>query len=359
MAAAREMFHNELMAREKERVALRIQQGTKASSPQLLAARYARHDFKGLPDNSTGSKNRPFFITPDQSDKVLPAAQAPPAFRGGVLRDYKYARFILDRRAKDSARQDMEAQGITPPAPAMLELSAEESRSLELNTLLQLLQDAVETGELADLTNLVPDLKNILRIFVSLLPTFNERKLTDFQDFFQELAGDLDAMLGSMEGTRRTTSVPQALRFAQNIYKLISRYAPYVNASDKDKQTAIRIFLKETFKLQPSELVARPGVLGQRAAAEMAGEEEGEEEVSTTVEGAPAMFGEDTGELVQATSLALQDATLEQLDEIYNYVMERPRAQEGRTEGQYRAAIRRRLPALDTETLSSVLGFLQ
>lgn len=356
-------WHEEGMAQARERVMLRIQQGTKASSPAALSARWARHDFKGLPDNSTGSKNRPFFINPDQSDKVL----EPKPLQGGVLRDYKYARMILDRRAKEFADQDMRKAGITPPAPAALELTPDESRSLELNTLLQLLQDSVETGSVADITSLMPDLKNILRLFITLLPTFTAQQLGDFQEFFQNMIEDLESMEGDMEG--RNTAVTQARRFSASIYNLIARYAPYVNASDRDKAAAIKIFLKENFKLEPRELAARPGVLGQQAAAMMAEEgvapAEGEEEAAAAEAasmGAPSLdesiSSEEVADLRAEVSNLLGDADLETLRAIYDSVMARPRVSATRPAAEYRLAIRRRLRALTPGALVSLQAYL-
>lgn len=348
-------FHEEGMAEARRAVALRIAQGTKASSPQLLAARWHRHDFKGLPDNSTGSKNRPFYSNPDQSDKILEAQP----LKGGVLRDYKYARFLLDRRAKDTSDQAMRKEGIIPPERAALELTPEESRSLELNTLLQLLQDSVETGTLVDIGTLMPDLKNILRLFIALLPTFTGEQLANFQVFFQGMISDLESMEGDMEA--RNTAVTQARRFSTSIYNLIARYAPYVNSSARDKATAIKIFLKENFKLEPRALIeVRPGVLGAQAAAEMEGEAAGEEAVGDEAASMAALSAdtEDVEGLRDRISEKLAEADTASLREIYNAIMVRPRESATRSDAEYRLAIRRRLRALTVDELLGVDGFL-
>ena len=116
---------------ERRRVMLRIANGTKASSPQIISQRRQNPQYKGLPDNSTGSRTTTFFNTTNQRD--LPFAQ----MTGGVLKDFKFAKALLDQRAKSSAALDALREGIPPTESPILELSDVESRSLELNNLLQ------------------------------------------------------------------------------------------------------------------------------------------------------------------------------------------------------------------------------
>lgn len=279
-------FHNQIMAQERARVALRIAQGTKASSPNLLSARWRKHDFKGLPDNSVGSKNLPFFLNPNQSDKVLEAK----SLTGGVLRDYKYAKYILNRRARDTTALDMEKEGIEPPAQPLLELSDEESRGLELNNLLQTLQDAIELGDVADVSATIPELKNILRLFVSLIPTFTDQQLTEFMRFFQGMVEDLNAIID--DTNQRREPLVQTRNFIQKLWEFVKEFIPFSNRSRADKDAKAKSLLKEIFKLSPKGLGVRM-VLPPRIRPGAGGEEGGdegdggdEEETNTTVSSA-------------------------------------------------------------------------
>ena len=281
-------FHNQIMAQERARVALRIAQGTKASSPNLLSARWRKHDFKGLPDNSVGSKNLPFFLNPNQSDKVLEAK----SLTGGVLRDYKYAKYILNRRARDTTALDMEKEGIEPPAQPLLELSDEESKSLELNNMLQTLQDAIETGDIADVSATIPELKNILRLFVSLIPTFTDQQLTEFMRFFQGMVEDLNAMLDDANPGRRQEPLVQTRNFIEKLWEFVKGFIPFANRSRADKDAKAKALLKEIFKLSPKGLGVRmalpvrvrPGAGGEEGGDE--GDGGDEEETNTTVSSA-------------------------------------------------------------------------
>ena len=127
-------FHAANQADERRRVALRIANGTKASSPQIISARHQDPSFKGLPDNSTGSRNAPFFVNTNQRGHPFDGIV------GGVIKDYRFARELLDRRAKSSAELQALKEGmpLQPETPGpLLSLSPEDSRSLELNQLLQ------------------------------------------------------------------------------------------------------------------------------------------------------------------------------------------------------------------------------
>lgn len=212
-------FHNANMADEKRRVALRIANGTKGSSPQIISARHSNPTFKGLPHNSTGSRNAPFFVNTNQRGHPFDGIV------GGVIKDYRFARELLDQRARSTTELAALKEGIpVPPATpsALLTLSPEDSRVLELNQQLQTIQDIVEAGALENLgATISSDLKNILRLFVALLPTFSEADLGDFTEYFTELVTNLDAAADDATTPQTRAAVGQTRTFFTNLLKLI------------------------------------------------------------------------------------------------------------------------------------------
>lgn len=265
-------FHKLKMANARRAVEILIQNGTKASSPDLLSIRRAKAYAERirLPDNSTGSKNRPFFYTPDQSHKPLGVIE------GGVLKDYKYAKFILNRRAKDVERINLEKENIFPPEEPLLTLSDLESRSLELNNLLQVIQDAVELGDFPSTLN--TELKNMLRIFISLLPTFTIDQISEYKDLFGNMFEDITGHNARSRGRvelypnassddidangrepdevrtiRETTNRRQFIDFFKNMNTLLLEYAPNVNKSKGEKDAIARELIRRIFKFSKKE----------------------------------------------------------------------------------------------------------
>lgn len=264
-------FHNANAISERERVRLRIQQGTKASSPDIRSYRrqhlaiYAPH--ATLPDNSTGSKNRPFYATKDEShisleDKVK--------MRGGVLstpEGQKYAQFILKRRAKDIVKQDLEAQGIEPstvlPEGADLTLTPDESKSLELNTLLQSISDAVEARDFSGLT--ITDLKNIPRLMVNILPKMTQSRFAELVRFIEELMEELEAIIKPKEdeddddaieamerGDRSVKGAERIYNYLDGILTLLTEFAKVLGRDEASKTATLRALVNEVLGLRKS-----------------------------------------------------------------------------------------------------------
>jgi hypothetical protein len=185
-------WHLQKRLEAQRRVALIIQNGTKASSSDVIAKRMMNPSYKGLPDNSTGSKNRPFFAMKDESHVPL---EAKIAARGGVLhtkvgKEYGYE--ILKRRAVDTKAQELAKEGIPPPEEPLLTLSEEESKTLEFNNILQTISDAVEGDEVS--VALLPELRNGTRLMITLSPTFSSADLTDIVRVCDNILEDIGAM---------------------------------------------------------------------------------------------------------------------------------------------------------------------
>lgn len=264
-------FHNANALSERERVRLRIQQGTKASSPDIRSYRrqhlqiYQPH--ATLADNSTGSKNRPFYATKDEShisleDKVR--------MRGGVLstpEGQKYAQFILKRRARDTTKQELEAQGIEPstvfPEGADLTLTPDESKSLELNNLLQGISDAVNAGDFSGLT--ITELKNIPRLMITTLPKMSQSNFTELVRFIEELLEELEAIIepkededdddatGAMSrGNKTVSGAERIFNFLEIIVIMLRQFAKVIGADEATKTATLKALVNEYFGLRKS-----------------------------------------------------------------------------------------------------------
>lgn len=231
-------FHKANMEDERRRVMLRIANGTKASSPKIISQRRQHPQYKGMVDNSTGSRTSPFFNNTNQRD--CPFA----SLTGGVIKDYKFARALLDQRAKSTAELDALREGMPPAESPLLELSDVESRSLELNNFLQQLQDFVEVGDVP--SSFVPDLKNILRLYIALIPTFSQDQISEFMDVFNDLVGQLDDLLDDSPNNKANQ---QTREFIDKLFNFTREFARFANEPLKEKKLAAAEILKRVFKI--------------------------------------------------------------------------------------------------------------
>lgn len=197
-------FHRQKMAESRARVGLRIDQGTKGSSPDIRSLRRENPlNFSNpLPDNSSGSKIRPFQVSKDESGRPTPmeivlANQMKASLTGGVLKDFRYARKILGQRASDVSNLDLEAQGLPPVASPIAILSESDSRTLELNSVLQAIASQINSGRVSDLT--LNELRNLPRLLIAVLPSMTPPEAIELirfidDDIINELRNaDLDA----------------------------------------------------------------------------------------------------------------------------------------------------------------------
>jgi hypothetical protein len=237
-------FHAQQMAQERERVALRISYGTKASTPEIRNIRRMNplNYSNPLPDNSSGSKIRPFFSTKDESGRpnameIVAMNQA--KMRGGVLKDYRYAQKILQQRATDTQNLQNESQGLPPVPSPLLQLSDEDSRKLELNTLLTSLEDAIDTGAISALT--VAELKNIPRLMIALAPTFTESQIADLLRYFDDM---IESLIASE--SKPADAIKDYLE--KRVRKFLVELAKIVNKSPEEKMLAVRGIAQDIFK---------------------------------------------------------------------------------------------------------------
>lgn len=184
-------FHRQKMAESRARVSLRIEQGTKGSSPDVRSFRRENPlNFSNpLPDNSSGSKIRPFQCSKDESGRPTPmeivlANQMKASLTGGVLRDFRYARKILGQRASDTANIALESQGLPPVASPIATLSESDSRTLELNSVLQAIANQINSGRVSDLT--LNELRNLPRLLIAVLPSMSPPEAVELLQFIDD-----------------------------------------------------------------------------------------------------------------------------------------------------------------------------
>lgn len=127
------------------RVANNASKGARRQDPQ----------YKGLPDNSTGSKNRPFYAAKDESQTPLvPKISSPGGVRGGVLRNFGYAKQILQQRKRDIEAQEAALAGlpVVLPMSPTAGLSPDEVMLYDLNERMNTLYESIDVGAISDQT---------------------------------------------------------------------------------------------------------------------------------------------------------------------------------------------------------------
>jgi len=248
-------FHNAQMEQERKRVALRIANGTKASSNLVIGHRMQHPSYKGLPDNSTGSRNQPFFAMKDESQCPL---EDKIRMRGGVLSTdagQQYARSILKRRAEDTDNIRRIEDGLPPVPPKLLELDESESKSLELNTIIDAIDDAIDAGTTFGIP--LSEVSKLPRLLISLSPTFSEEQITALIDVFDDLyrradtpqsirrpnrLGDAEDAAESVSNARLAIPLGRCLAFLEEILKVVNL------DNEGDKRIALLGIAKRSFK---------------------------------------------------------------------------------------------------------------
>lgn len=272
-------FHNQAMRAEKERIMLRIQQGTKASSPDIRSMRRMNPlNFSNpLPDNSSGSKIRPFQCSKDESGRpnameiVLMNQMNPQSISGGVLKDFRYAKNILNRRARDMATKDLESQGLPAPPSPIAELTGLDSKNLELNTLLQNVQSSIEAGAVSQLT--INDLRGVPRLLIQLTPTFTPTEAIELIRFIDD---DILEVLRDIQPQRQAEI--RIGKYFEGVRQFLEEVMPFLGLDDMTKQRASLQIGKRIFGRQIAEGIEAPDAPPPAEEEEEAPAEEEEEE---------------------------------------------------------------------------------
>jgi hypothetical protein len=199
-----------------------------------------------LPDNSTGSKIRPFQCSKDESGRpnaMEIVAMNQGKLSGGVVKDYRYARKILDQRARDSANLDLEAQGLPPQGQPMFEMSRDDSLALELNQLLQNITSSIDEGRLSDLT--VNELKNVPRLLIQLLPTMTPQEAVELIRFMDD-----DILEELINLNPKTAAGVRVERYFTNVRDYIKDVVPFLGLDRRTAQVATVRLAKDYFGRQ-------------------------------------------------------------------------------------------------------------
>lgn len=266
-------FHNAKMEQERQRVALRIANGTKASSNLVIGHRMQHPTYKGLPDNSTGSRIQPFFASKDESHVPL---EQKVAMRGGVLSTdagMKFAKAALRRRAEDLTNQKLAADGLPVNPPKLMELDETESKSLELNQILESLADSAEAGTFFGFS--ISEVSKLPRLIISLLPTFSEGQVVELinaLDNIVQLAMNVSSerslkaatRFGDVEDEATRTASSRAIRPMRRLADFLEAFikprpdgTTFAEADDRTKRVAITTLAREylgEFGLKKREL---------------------------------------------------------------------------------------------------------
>jgi hypothetical protein len=107
----------------------------------------------------------------------------------------------------------------------------------------------VEVGDVP--SSFVVELKNILRLYVALLPSFTDKQLADFTELFDNIDEELQTLLSVRPGNKPNA---QTKRFMEQLFDLTREFAAYANSSLKEKKLAAAEILKRIFNVTPKGL---------------------------------------------------------------------------------------------------------
>jgi hypothetical protein len=158
-----------------------------------------------VPSNPISNGTRPFQTSQEGTPLIAHGSLAtfPHSLRGGVLTDYKYARFILDRRAKQTAQ--MNDPLYKEPSPAVL--TVEEKAKLDLSLILREVLTALSDGSYTESTFL--EARKLTGQLITTLP------LIDDEDELTELVKAIDEATEESENTNDPSATRQGIRQLQ------------------------------------------------------------------------------------------------------------------------------------------------
>ena len=235
----RQEFHAGSQAIMRQQVKELCRMGTMACNAEALAKRRQEFAVRQPYPHRTGPFTQLFFVTQDQSYKPLGERK-----EGGVIKDFRYAQHLLKQREADFKNQEAAKEDLPPVAPQMLELSPEESQTLELNNLLTQLDDSIELGTLSGFE--VGDLKNLLRLLVRLSTIYTEERLVSLLDYFDSLIPSIEKLQDDDNKFAITV-----LRFVEGMRGFLKDMLKVVTRSPSEKTLAAKASIDKHFKLLP------------------------------------------------------------------------------------------------------------
>lgn len=257
-ASVRE-WHDRQMQEHRQRVLQRIEMGTKSTSPHRLAVRLSDplKYSNPLPDNSSGSKSRPFMAARDDSgrptaDQLVYMRQH--EMQGGAIRDFQIAQRLLNRRREGYLEQEALKEGL-PPAPAAPEVLTDlESQELELDILIRSIGDAVEANNFDALS--LSEIKNVPRLLIRLAPYMDDSRATQIVAYLDSVVHELNALAGrNIQNQAKQAAIQRIKLSLESFVKFLEEgVLPYVNRSPQERALGANDLAKKLFDLKPGEL---------------------------------------------------------------------------------------------------------
>lgn len=241
-----------------------------------------------VPCNPISNGNRPFQTSQEGTPLIAHGSLATfpqHTLTGGVLKDYKYARFILDRRGKQLAQ--MNDPLYKPPQTAVL--TVEEKQKLDLALMLKEVLTSLSDGSYTESTFI--EARKLTSQLLTTLP------MVEDEDEITELVKTIDNALEESETVNEPAANRQGLRQIQTemdkktavleklsglIYRVRRILVAYLERLQtgtmtlKDRQTLVRSIAKQIGLLQladktpkeiPVEELQRPAEAEQAAQA--------------------------------------------------------------------------------------------
>ena len=257
-----QQFHRQSKLISDSFLESRLQYGTKSSTPNIRNQRreLPLYYSNPLPDNSSGSKNRPFQMAKDESgrpnameivamNQMKGGAYMKNELRGGVLTDYKYAQFILKRRAQDTQNIALAAQQLPLQFPPLLQIDDIDKQKLALTQIITKIQDDLDTGDITTVT--FDSLKSLSRILIVLSPTFDEEDITTLINVFDDMLETINTRVIKQGVQAQIESTRSAVGLKNYIDKFIKPFLvgliKAVKLPENTKRTFINTLARSLF----------------------------------------------------------------------------------------------------------------
>lgn len=251
-------FHNQTSLINRQFLNDRINYGTKSSSPEVRNVKRLQplNYFNPLPDNSSGSKIRPFQMTKDESGRpnamelvAMRQAGDKQLLQGGVLKDYKYAKFVLNRRATDTKNIELAAKQLPVELSPLLEIDDIDKQKLILSQVISKIQDDLDTGDVTNLT--YESMKTLSRSLIVLSSSFDAKDIANLSRIFDDMTETINSRVENQGLKTQLESTRSARGIQQYITKFINPFietlAKAVDMPENAKRALITSSARQLF----------------------------------------------------------------------------------------------------------------
>lgn len=241
----------------------------------LVDQRRRDPSYKGMQQNplANGGERANVFMAIPQNHKPLSVLS------GGVLQDDSYRRQILEQRKRDYEIQEAIQESLPLPPVQAPALSEEDTKKLELNSLLDQLYETINSN-VQEVSSVGELLRKINRLVLALAITMDGGDIGELLDVFTDLLSVIVAKISDKTPASPLDAEPLgALRFMERSLTVMTGFLKDISGSvergEKDYRLAIqaaakRHFGKEAVKLvQPSiksaaEVYSAPSEITQK-----------------------------------------------------------------------------------------------